>query len=181
MKNHIFHIFLFFIWYTILVYQNSNTLVTPAQIWLVFGKNFKWDAPILKCVFFTFSWFTLTPKTYFVQFYLNVKLFIFSPGTEISTHCMWHWWWGCCENTEVVKIGILEIKSYGCYPAFDYVRIDATTLIEIGSAVLMIMMTRVIKNVRRVDIVSSSGTDLYFWCINSILEIDTFSAITFKV
>ena len=41
----------------------------------------------------------------------------------------------------------------------EYPQNDALKSIEIGSAALMIM-TRIMKNVRRVDIMSSSGTDL---------------------
>ena len=42
------------------------------------------------------NWLTLTPKTCFTQFYLKFNFYTFSPRAKTN---MWHWEWGCYENT----------------------------------------------------------------------------------
>ena len=68
------------------------------------------DVPILTWVFFTLNWLTLIPKTHFAQFDLRLLL-ICSPKAEIG---MWHWGWGCYENTlyKKIKIGLPEIDTF---------------------------------------------------------------------
>ena len=46
---------------------------------------FKGDMPILRCIFFTFNWLTLTSEMHFVKFHPEVLL-VYSPEAKESMH-----------------------------------------------------------------------------------------------
>ena len=60
------------------------------------SKPLKRVVLILTSVFSTLNWLTLTLKRHLLHNFTSRLLFIFSPRAKIS---MWHWGWGCCENT----------------------------------------------------------------------------------
>ena len=57
--------------------------------------NLKGVVPILTCAISTLNLLTLTPRLILHNFTSGL-LFIFSPEAKTS---MWHWGWGCYENT----------------------------------------------------------------------------------
>ena len=65
-------------------------------------------------VFFTLNWLTLTRKTHFVQFCLKVAPYLLL-GQKIR---MWHWGWGCYENTQENQNWYTRIRFIFCSPKY---------------------------------------------------------------